>query len=423
MKLLVLVQVFPPDNVATAQLYGELCLELAAHGWDVRVVSTWPHYARDPLATAWNRGWTRRFPWSQADHNGIKVIRIAMPDRRPGFLRRVAAWSWWHAASLAVPLRQWRPDVILCPSPPPSVALVSGHLARRYGCPFVYNVQELYPDVAINLGLVKSALLISLLRSLERWIYHNAAAITVISPRMLRAVKERTAHPDRAVLIPNFADTDRIRPFDGQNTFVKEFGLENAFVVSYAGNMGKPQQLDTLVRAAASLRGDADLRFLFVGSGTEKANLMRLARQLSAANVSFIPYQPYSRMSEIYAASHICYVPQAAGTTTDGVPSKVYRIMAAARPILAATDADSDLAVLVRQANAGFVVPPTDPEAVACAIRRARGEGASWLERGRAGRAHVEQYYSRKVIGMRYNELLAELARDSREQKRRSSRA
>ena len=414
MKILIIVQVFPPDNVATAQLYGELCLELASRGCDVTVISTLPHYAPDPMASPWCLEAAARFPWHDSVQNGIRVLRIAMPARRPGFIRRVAAWGWWHSASLFVPLRNWRPDVILCPSPPPSVALVAGHLARRFRCPFVYNVQELYPDVAINLGLVKNRLLIALLRRLEHWTYENAAGITVISRRMLRIVRQRVSMPDKAVLLPNFADTDRIRPFHGQNTFSEEFSLGNAFVISYAGNMGKPQQLDTLVRAAALLRHERALRFLFVGSGTERERLMQLASELEATSVQFIPYQPYSRMSEIYAASHICYVPQAAGTTTDGVPSKVYRIMAAGRPILAATDSDSDLADLVREAGAGLVVSPSNPEEVAAAILEAYRQGDKWLALGQAARLHVETHYSRRVVGKHYADLLRSIAEDRR---------
>jgi colanic acid biosynthesis glycosyl transferase WcaI len=360
-----------------------------------------------------------------------------MPRKRRNTLYRLACWGWFHAVStLAGLFVKSRPDVILCPSPPPTIALSAYLLGKRYGVPFVYNAQELYPDVAINLGLVRNRFLIRRLLTLEKFIYAHAAAITVISRRMRQRILEKGVPEQKVVLLPNFADTEAFRPSPRDNSFSREHGLLDKFVVSYAGNMGKPQHLDVLLRAAAQVeRGEgreqraesrgqllpsplsplrsplSPVRFLLIGDGAERAALVELAGKLGLANVSFLPYQSYSLMDQIYAASDVSYVPQAAGTSSDGVPSKVYRIMASGRPVLAATDSGSDLAAMVQESGGGEVVGATNEQEVADAILRAFRNRGEWSSRGERARRYIVENFSRSRITQQYHELLNRVAK------------
>lgn len=406
-RIAIVVQVFPPDNVATAQIYGELAVDLAGYGHEVRVFTSRPYYSEDLQAHFWRQGLRTGFPWRTSEQHGLRVCRCWMPRRSRSLWGRIGAWGWLHAATLAAALpSRWRADVVLAPSPPPSIAVVAWLLARRFRAPFVYNVQELYPDVAINLGLVRNRAVIGALRRLERFTYRSAACVTVISERMHAALLERNVPPWKVHLIPNFADTGHLRPGPRDNAFSREFNLGGRFVVSYAGNMGKPQHLEMLVQAAALLRGHSDIVVVLIGDGTERPSLQELASTLQLQNVIFVPYQPYARMNDIYGCSDICYVPQAGGTSTDGVPSKVYRILAAGRPVLAATDPTSDLGQLVSRSGAGLIVPPTDAQAVAAAILQMRTQRDLWEQRGQYARIFVEQHYSRPAVTRKYHELL-----------------
>jgi colanic acid biosynthesis glycosyl transferase WcaI len=284
-------------------------------------------------------------------------------------------------------------------------------LGKRYGVPFVYNAQELYPDVAINLGLVRNQFLIRRLLTLERFIYANAAAITVISKRMRQRILEKGVSDKKTVLMPNFADTDAFRPMPKDNEFSRKHGLLDKFVVSYAGNMGKPQHLDVLLHAAAKLKTEPGIQFLLIGDGAERPPLVELAARLDLPNVSFQPYVSYSVMDQIYAASDVSYVPQATGISSDGVPSKVYRIMASGRPVLAATDAGSDLSEMVRESGGGAVVGPLDIEGVATAILNASRETKEWADRGGKARDYIVANFSRRKITGQYHELLNRVAR------------
>lgn len=411
-NILILVQVFPPDNVATAQLYGDLALDLSALGNRVTVLSTSPYYSLDPDAKAWLPDASGfRIPFRTSNHGGTRVCRTWMPRKRRNALYRIACWGWFHFAStLAGLMLRARPDVILCPSPPPTIAISAYLLAKYYRIPFVYNAQELYPDVAINLGVVRNKFLIRGLCALERFTYAKAAAIAVISRRMQMRILEKGVPEGKVVLIPNFADTESFRPLPRDNSFSRRQGLSDKFVVSYAGNMGKPQHLDVLLRAAARLKQEAQIRFLFIGDGAERATLLELAHSMNLANVCFLPYQSYSLMNEIYAASDVSYVPQAAGTSSDGVPSKVYRIMACGRPVLAATDPGSDLAMMVAESSGGTVVVATSEEKVTEAILGAFRNRSEWSSRGERARDYIVSNYSRSKITRRYHDLLNHVA-------------
>jgi colanic acid biosynthesis glycosyl transferase WcaI len=180
-------------------------------------------------------------------------------------------------------------------------------------------------------------------------------------------------------------------------------------VVSYAGNMGKPQGLDTLLEAAHIVRDVPQIHFLLMGDGSERAHLIERAQQLKLPNITILPYQPYHLMAEAYATADTSFVFQAPGTSGDGIPSKVYRIMACARPVIACTDVDSDLARLVVKSDGGAVVPSGNAKELAKAIRRALVQGEAWHEKGFKARSFVLQNYSRSTICARYHDLIREI--------------
>jgi colanic acid biosynthesis glycosyl transferase WcaI len=216
-------------------------------------------------------------------------------------------------------------------------------------------------------------------------------------------------------VIPNFVDLDRLTPVPRDNDFARRHGILSCFTVTYAGNMGPAQGLDIAIEAARLLAADdGDIRFLLIGEGMLRESLSSAAAALPLKNVTVLPYQPNAMMPQIYSASDISLVPQAAATGSDAIPSKVYRIMAAGRPLIAVTDAPSDLAALVREAGCGMVVAPGDARALADAVRGAAADRARWDEMGRRGREHVSAHYSRGVVSGQYDALIRSVAERSR---------
>jgi colanic acid biosynthesis glycosyl transferase WcaI len=410
-QVLILSQVFPPDAVSTAQIMGDLAVDLMAAGHKVSVLSTVPHYNRDeeaerkqPLENRWG-------PFLKTStFCGATVFHTMMPRKSKGVWRRLLAWMGFHVISTLAGVVAIRDvDVIITPSPPLTIGLSAWLLGLFHRCPYVYNVQEIYPDIAIRLGALKNGFAARVLFRLERFVYRHAAKITVIAPNMRENLLAKGTPPEKVEVIPNFVDLNQLSPGPKDNPFSRAHGLADHFVVAYAGNMGPAQGLETLIEAADLLRERGAIKFLFMGNGTLQDALRENIEARGLENVVFLPYQPFSVMPMAYGASDLNVVPLAATTGGDALPSKIYRIMACARPVLAITEKGSDLAVLVESVGCGFCCPPGDATLLAetiLAAFRAR-EGLASL--GAAGRTCVERQYSRLAVTGRYEELVRSL--------------
>lgn len=414
-RVLLLTLVYPPDNVSTAHIVGDLAADLHAGEHDVTVLTTSPHYNRDAEAEARQplQPWWSRLV-QRSTHRGVPVYHTWMPAKSASVPARLAAWCLFHALSLivgVVALR--RVDVIIAPSPPLTTGVAAWLLGLRHRAPFIYNVQEIYPDIAINLGVLRNRTAIALLLRLERFVYARAAAITVIAERMRQRLLDKGVPPERVSVIPNFVDLDATIDVPPPNGFTREFGIDGRFIVTYAGNLGPAQGLDALVTAAERLRDRPEVIILLLGGGTLGPTLTASIAERGLTNILVLPFQPITRMPEIYGASDLSVVSQAAATGSDAVPSKVYRIMASRRAVLAITDPASDLAKLVRDAACGFVVPASDPAAIAAAVRQAIDTPGLTDTMGAQGRAHVERYYRRTTVTAQYAGLVTRLATDS----------
>lgn len=411
-RVLILSLVFPPDSVSTAEIMADLAADLSARGDAVVVITTTPHYNRDAAAEArqpLRPGWGRFL--QRSDYHGIPVYHVAMPAKGRSVLKRLAAWAVFHVVSTIAGIALVeRPDVIVTPSPPLSIGVSAWLIAVVRGARYVYNVQEIYPDIAVNLGALKNRTLIRLLEVLERFVYRNAAAVTVIAPRMRQRLIAKGVPDAKVRVIPNFVDVDRQRTAPRTNEFSRLHGLDRTLAVTYAGNMGPAQGLDVVIEAARRLPADAAVRVLLIGDGLERARLTREAEDVPFGKIAVIPYQPNALMPQIYGASDICLVTQAAAIGSDAIPSKVYRIMASARPLLAVTEQGSDLAALIQQTSCGMIVPPGDSEALARAILDGIARPDAWKAMGQRGQAHARLHYARPVVTGMYYDLVHQLA-------------
>ena len=391
---------------------ADLAADLTSFGHQVTVFTTTPHYNEDADAEAAQprrRFWGRLLQTS--DYRGMRVYHAWMPRKGRSVVLRLLAWIWFHLVStLAAVVLARRPAIILVPSPPLTAGVSAWILGRLRSVPFVYNVQEIYPDIAINLGALKNANAIGMMYALERFVYRRARSITVIAPRMRDRLLEKGVPPDKVMVIPNFVDLTDLSPRPKDNPFSRAHGVHDKFVVSYAGNLGPAQGLECFVDVAALLGDQPDLRLLLIGDGMLAEPLRARAAAQRLSNLLVIPYQPYSAVPDIYGASDVCVVAQATATGSDAIPSKVYRIMACERPIVAATDRRSDLAQLIRAAEAGVVIPAESADALATAIRDAVSDPERWRRRGAAGRAYVAEHYSRETISRQYETLLKGVA-------------
>ena len=415
--ILFLSLVGPPDGVSTARLVGGLAGGLKARGHAVTILTTSPHYNRDIAAEklqpiAWKRGGLI----GRSSYEGVDVIHVAMPRKGRSAMLRILAWVWFHVVSTLVGLLALpRFDIIIAPSPPLTIGVSAWMLSRLRRAPFLYNVQELYPDIAIELGFLRNRFIIWALLKLERLVYAKAEGVIAISPGISRVLRGKGVPDERLAEIQNFVDPLDMSNAGAPNEFSETHSLSGAFVVTYAGNIGTPQGLELIVEGAWSLREESGFKFVIVGDGSAKAEIANLVRSRGLANVLMLPYQPYESMPQIYAASSVCLVLQSSGIGASSLPSKVVEIAGVGRPIVAVTDSTSDLADLVRKTQSGRIVEPGRVSGMVEALREMRDNKAHWEGRALAARGMVFEAFSKRAIVEKYDALVCRVFENGRD--------
>ena len=258
----------------------------------------------------------------------------------------------------------------------------------------------------MRLGVLANARAIAFFQALERFVYRRAAAVSVISDGFRRNLLAKGVPPPKVHVIPNFVDPDFVRPLPRHNRFSHAQDLDDRYVVLFAGNVGLSQGLESVLKAARLLSGEPGILFLIVGNGVTKPGLLRQAEEMGLKNVCFLPFQPREAVPELYAVSDLCLVPLRRGITQDSVPSKVYTIMAAGKPMVATVDEGSDTWQFIQNTGCGLVVPPEDPRALAQAVLTLYQDQALGHALGHSGREQVEQDFTPQAAARKYAELL-----------------
>jgi colanic acid biosynthesis glycosyl transferase WcaI len=403
-NILVLCPHFAPDVAPTGEVMSRIVVELAARGHHLHVVTALPWYQHHAIEPGWDGQLVRteRIDWGR-----ITRVHPFPTDKRNIPARALAFGGFTALATVVGAATRFPPDVVLAMSPPLTLGTAGWAVARMRRVPFVFNIQDVFPDVAIELGHLKGSRVIRAAKWLERTTYRSANAVTVLSDDLADNVRDKLHESDpgssRVKVIPNFVDTEWIRPGPIENAYRVEHGLVGKRVVMYAGNVGMSQTLDLVIDAAVDLAHDPDVVFVVNGGGVARPELERRARGLT--NVRFVDMQPKERLSEVLAAADVHVVPLRRGLAWSSVPSKLYSILAAGRPLVASIDAGTEVARTLDRAGAGLAVPPEDPEAFTKAIRRLLDDEGDRRAMGAAGRRFVEQWASPAAVAEAYEQL------------------
>jgi glycosyltransferase involved in cell wall biosynthesis len=394
-RLLVLNQYYWPGVEATAHLLTELCEGLADE-FEVRVVTGILHGHEDqPRRTV---------------RNGVEIVRVPSTSfERSKLAARATNYLTYLSRALAQALRGPRPDVVLCMTDPPMVGDIALVAARRFRVPLLVISEDVFPEIALELKRLENPVLIGLLRGLVGLYLERADRIVAIGETMRRRLEEKGAKPARLSVIPNWVDTNAITPQPRDNAWARKRKLDGRFVVMHSGNVGHAQNLDSLVRATTFLRDLDDLSVLVVGFGARYDELVQLAKRLETGAVRFLPYQPREVLAQSLGSADVHVVGLAGGLSGYVVPSRLYGILSAGRPVIVAADPESETAQVVESVGCGVVIPPGRPELLADAIRDLRGRRDELDEMGARGRAYVVAEADRSVAIGRYRKLLQEL--------------
>jgi len=402
MHVLILTAYFRPEIGAAADLYYELAETLAERGHQVTVVTGFPRYR---LGTERQNGFLRKEQVGRS-----RVVRVASsPFDQGGPMRRGLDHLYLAPSLVMGGLLAGKPDVILAYSPPLTLGASAWALSKLRGVPWIINVQDLFPQYAIDVGLLTSPIVIRAFEALERFVYRTAHGITVNSPGGRVHAVSKGATSERVRVISNWVDVDFIRPGPKDNAFRRECRLRGKFVVQYAGTMGYQQDLDTLIEAAQLLRDAPDICFQLIGDGVERERLQVKVMRLGLRNVVFTPFQPRERYPLVLQSADACVVTLRKEVRTPAIPSKLLGIMAAGKPVLISADPSGDAPAIVRDVGCGILLPPGEPAQFAEAVLTLKRDPAGAPRMGRRGRLHAQQEFSRQVGAARYEELFARL--------------
>ncbi len=344
----------------------------------------------------------------QVGPQGRVTIRRAYTYRalHRSFVHRVLSFFSFMVSSFWAGLQVRQVDVVWGTSPPIFQGVTAWALARLKRAPLLFEVRDLWPAFAIQVGVLQNPLLIRLSEWLERFLYNHADQVMVNSPGFVDHVRARGAN--EIALIPNGAETDMFDPQDTGMSFRAAHDLQGKFVALYAGAHGMSNDLGVLLEAARLLAGRADIRIVLLGDGKDKPDLMAQAERMGLQNVQFLPPAPKSQMGAALAGTDACIailkpIPLY-GTV---YPNKVFDYMAAGRPVILAID--GVIRQVVEEAGAGVFVPPGDPAALAEAIRALADDPEYARQMGRRGRQHVVAHFDRAELAIRLADLLERL--------------
>jgi colanic acid biosynthesis glycosyl transferase WcaI len=346
-----------PDTGATGQLLTELAEDLVArHNMDVTVIAGYPVGAGPLPASEWR--------------NGVRILRARGTTFSPRrFAGRATNYLSYFLSAYWLALRVPRQDVTVALTDPPIIGIAA--LAARPRRGMVFLCQDIFPEVAGLLADFHSPVVNALLERVGRMLVARAARVIALGETMAaRLIEGKGAPPSKVTIIHNWADTSAIVPSDKNNVFSREHGLADKFVVLHAGNIGLSQNLDVVLEAAALLTDRPEIVFLFIGDGNRKAALEEAAAGRGLSNVRFLPFQPRDQLRWTYASSDLCLVSLKPGLAGYIVPSKVYPILAAGRPYLAAVESTSEVAVLTATHGCGLVVEPGNAASLAGLVRQ-----------------------------------------------------
>ncbi|MDY6949970.1 MAG: glycosyltransferase family 4 protein [Thermodesulfobacteriota bacterium] len=404
MHILIIHQAFASPNEPGGTRHYELARYLVQQGHQVTIV------ASDLTYLTGRRESTRNGFSAEENLGGVRILRAyTYAALHRSFCWRVLSFFSFMATSVLTSMRVSKVDVVMGTSPPIFQAFSAWLVAALRGRPFLLEIRDLWPEFAIDMGVLNNPLLIRLSRWLEMFLYRKSDHLLVNSPAYRDYLVAKGVAKARITLIPNGVDPDLFHPRDKGWRIRNQLGMDGRFLVTYAGALGLANDIPTILRAASRLTNHDDIRFLLVGDGKQRRHSEGLASEMGLKNVVFAGSRPKSEMPEILAASDVCIatlknIPMFRTT----YPNKVFDYMAAGRPTILAID--GVIRQVVESAKGGVYVPPGDDAALAEAARILKKHPKQAEGMGVAARSYVVRHFNRHQQAQAFGNLVERLA-------------
>ncbi len=369
MRVLFLESYFKPEKTSGAHLAQDLRDALVDSGHTMQIFAPTPCRG---ISEEVRREYKKKKRETEND-GAVSIYRYPMFKEGRNSLLRAARYSLIEAALLWHGLTCKRADILPMGSTPPINGLMTTLIKKFRGIPFVYTVQDLFPESLVSTGMTKKGSLLWKIGDFVSTVtYKNAAHIIVISESLKQSLVDKGVPEEKISVVYNWIDTKKTVPITrGNNTLFEEFGLsKDKFYVTYAGNLGNSQNIDLIIDCAEALKDNEDIAFVIFGEGSEKQRLEKRISDSGLENVKMLPMQNQDRVSEVYSLGDASFVICKKGVGGGAFPSKAASIMATATPVIASFDTDSDLCKIIDSENVGVCVEPENTEAATDAIMK-----------------------------------------------------
>ena len=411
-KILIISEPFYPQVAAIGQLLTDLSEDLIKSGYQVKVITGNPNNIFDKNKT---------IPRKE-NYKGIEIIRL----RNTTFSKyrmtgRVLNYLAFHFLVYLRVLFCEEPDLVFVLSTPPFISFSGLMLKIFKKSKVIYNVQDLFPDLAVELGKLRNKQFIEFLKTFSALIVRKADKVIAVGEYMEKRIREKllkeTSAINHIITIHNWADGDKIKLLkskEAENNYLKKkWGLEGKFVVLYSGNMGYLHEFDTIVTAAESLakEGMKEIIFVFIGEGIKKNYIEEKVREKGLDNILFFPYQPREMLTYSLGLADVSLVTLEKGFEGMVVPSKIYGILSSGRPVIAVVGEESEIVEIIREGKCGKIVKIGDYQVLVDNIMDYYKDRKKCRTDGLNGRRYFEEKFDRKIATKKYIKVIEEVLR------------
>lgn len=399
-----ITQCFPPEIAAGAVRTFELARLWKERGNEVTVITEIPCFPYGIIPKEYQGKYLLK-----EDLFGIKVIRTwIFPAPNKGSFKRLLYFLSFVLSSILGSFLTKKCDIVIATSPQLFIGISGWVISRLKGCPFVFEVRDLWPTCAVELGMIRNRFIIRLLEGLEGFLYKKAQKVIVIAKRAKHALVDKGIPEGHIEVIPNGVDINLFKPVSKDQEIIKRYGLDGKFVVSYIGTHGLSHGLSSILDVAKDLKEREDILFLFIGEGAEKKELLEKKRRLGLENVLFLEERERAEIPKFINTTDLCIVHlKKIKAFERTIPSKVFEIMGCGRPIICGVDGETW--ELVERAKAGIYVEPENVIQMKEVILNLYENRKLIEELGSNGRRFVVENFDRKKLAERYERVLKEV--------------
>ncbi len=412
MRILIYSYNYYPEPIGIAPLMTELAEGLVRRGHQVRVVTGMPNYPERRVY----EGYQNKFYLTE-EHNGVVIQRsyIWVRGSKPGLLDRLLLDGSFMITSMVQAFNGWRPDIIFATVPPLLVSVPVGVYAGVRRCPVILNIQDIVSEAALRVKLVNpDGIVIKTAQAVEQLTYEKVDRISVIANGFVDKLVEQGIPENKIVYIPNWVDTNFIRPLPKTNNpFRIKYQLQDKFVVLYSGNIALTQGLETVIKAATLLEHIPKISFVIAGEQEALQELEKLRQDYQTQNILLIPLETREKLPEMLSAANVGLVVQKRQVTAFNLPSKIPVLLASGCAIIASVPDTGTAKEVVLKSGGGIVVPPEDAESLAQAITHLYKNPDQLATLGKQGRKYAEDYYSIEQALNQYETLFTEVVAKS----------